>query len=201
VRRPCDPEPNFRECGAADYNPGVKIIGLSGSLRQRSFNTGLLRAAVEMAPDGVTIEIADLSQLPLYNDDVRQAGYPAPVETLRAALASADAVLFATPEYNYSVPGVLKNAIDWASRPAYQSPFFHKKCFMITLSAGAMGGVRAQGHLKQILNGMAAHVFPSQEVVVPFGNDKVEDGRFTHEPTLDFALLKLEEFSRFVRTA
>lgn len=174
------------------------LLFMVGSLRKASASRALANTIAERIGTKLPVSFADIGGLPLYNADLTD--HPE-ISVLTEQVRAADGVVFITPEYNYSVPGVLKNAIDWASRPAYQSPFFHKKCFMITLSAGAMGGVRAQGHLKQILNGMAAHVFPSQEVVVPFGNDKVEDGRFTHEPTLDFALLKLEEFSRFVRTA
>ena len=95
----------------------VRVLGISGSLRKGSFNTAALHAAQELLPEGMMLEIADISQIPLYNDDVRQAGYPPPVQTFREQIAAADALLFATPEYNFSVSGVLKNAIDWGSRP------------------------------------------------------------------------------------
>src|SRR5919199_4894467 len=96
----------------------LRVLGISGSLRRGSYNSAALRAAQELAPEGMTVEVADISEIPPYNDDVRQEqGYPGPVAKLRAQIAEADAVLFVTPEYNYSVPGVLKNAIDWASRP------------------------------------------------------------------------------------
>jgi chromate reductase len=161
----------------------VKINGLSGRLRQRSFNTGHLRAAVEMAPDGVTIEIADLSQLPLYNDDVRQAGYPAPVETLRAALASADAVLFATPEYNYSVPGVLKNAIDWASRPP-DPPLAGTPAAVMGASGGLSGTMRAQYHLRQMMVFLDVPMLTRPEVFVQKAAERFDaDGRLIHEDT------------------
>lgn len=173
------------------------LLFMVGSLRKASASKALANTIAERVGTQMRVTFADIGSLPHYDADLTD--HPE-VGRLTGQMRATDGVVFITPEYNYSVPGVLKNAIDWLSRPAYQSPFLHKKCFVISLSGGAMGGVRAQGHLKQILNGMAAHVFPSQEVIVPFGNDKVEDGRFTHEPTLEFALNKLEEFSRFVRT-
>ncbi len=98
-------------------NVPVRVLGFSGSLRKGSYNTGLLRAAAELVPDGMTLEIFDLATIPLYNGDVETAGAPEAVRQFKAAIAAADALLIATPEYNYSIPGVLKNAIDWASRP------------------------------------------------------------------------------------
>jgi len=105
---------------------------------------------------------------------------------------AADGLVFVTPEYNYSVPGLLKNAIDWASRPAFESPFVGKRCFVITTSGGALGGVRAQAHLKYILNGMLAVVFPWKEIVVTHANRKVEDGWMTDTEVLDFAQSAIE---------
>ena len=100
----------------------MKILGISGSLRENSFNTALLRTARQLAPAGMEIEIADLNGIPPYNEDVFANGFPAAVETFRGQIAAADGLLIATPEYNYSFSGVLKNAIDWASRPPEQ-PF------------------------------------------------------------------------------
>src|SRR5688500_8506690 len=98
----------------------LKVLGISGSLRKASFNTMALKAAQKLAPEGMTIEIADISQIPLYNEDLKAVGNPEPVETLRQQIKAADGVLFVSPEYNYSIPGVLKNAFDWASRPPDQ---------------------------------------------------------------------------------
>src|SRR5205814_2093404 len=99
---------------------GIKVLAICGSLRKGSYNMAALRTAIAQKPPGMTIEVADISQIPLYNEDVRQQGFPPPVETLRRQIAAADALLFACPEYNYSMSGVLKNAIDWASRPPDQ---------------------------------------------------------------------------------
>jgi len=120
----------------------VKTLGISGSLRKGSYNTAALRAALELLPDGMTLDIADISELPLYNDDVRQAGFPPAVKRLREQIAAADALLFATPEYNYSISGVLKNAIDWASRPP-DAPVLGKPCGIMGASGGLWGTARA----------------------------------------------------------
>src|SRR5437660_4905537 len=116
----------------------ARVLGISGSLRKSSFNTALLRAAQGLAPEGLTITLADIHAIPVYDEDVRTQGFPDAVAKLREAIAAADALLFATPEYNYSVSGVLKNAIDWASRPPSQ-PFAGKPMSIIGAS-GRMGG-------------------------------------------------------------
>jgi chromate reductase len=127
----------------------VNILGISGSLRRESFNTKLLRAAQSLAPEGVTIDTFDIAPIPLYNEDVRAAGFPADVARLRAQIAAADALLIVTPEYNHSVPGVLKNAIDWASRPPDQ-PFAGKPLAITGASTGLGGTAHAQYHLRQV---------------------------------------------------
>src|SRR5262245_53755628 len=103
----------------------VRVLGISGSLRKASFNTALLRAAIAQAPATLQIKVADIADIPPYNEDVRALGFPEPVAKFRDQIAASDALLIVTPEYNYSVPGVLKNAIDWASRPPNQ-PFAGK---------------------------------------------------------------------------
>jgi chromate reductase len=163
----------------------MKVIGLSGSLRRGSFNTAALGAAQELAPAGMTIEPGEIGDLPLYNDDLRAAGYPAPVERLRSQLAAADAVLFVTPEYNYSVPGVLKNAIDWASRPPNQ-PFDGKAVAIMGASPGLLGTARAQYHLRQMLVFLNAFPINKPEVFIMQANTKFDEaGRLTDETTRD----------------
>jgi chromate reductase len=127
----------------------LTFLGLCGSLRAASYNRAALRAAQELAPPDVRLETFDLAEVPVYNDDVRLKGYPPAVQELRARIKAADALLFSSPEYNYSVSGVLKNAIDWASRPPDQ-PFDGKPCAMIGASGGMLGTARAQYHLRQI---------------------------------------------------
>ncbi len=134
----------------------MHILGLAGSLRADSFNTAALRTCQSLLPSGVSLEIFDIAPIPLYNEDVYQQGFPAPVHMLREKITAADALLIATPEYNYSIPGVLKNAIDWVSRPPSQ-PFDGKPIALMSASPGALGGARSQYHLRQVfifLNGM-----------------------------------------------
>ena len=160
-----------------------KICALSGSLRKTSYNTAALRAAQELAPAGVSIEIADLSDIPLYDEDLRHEGsFPAPVMRLRAQIAAADAVLFASPEYNYSLSGVLKNAIDWASRPANQ-PFDGKAYAILGASGGVLGTSRGQWHLRQIMVGANAYGVNNPQVYIGNSAQKFDAvGRFTDEP-------------------
>ena len=113
----------------------VSVLGICGSLRKASFNLAALKTAIELKPPEMEVTIADISQIPLYNEDVRTKGFPPPVESLRQQINAADALLFACPEYNYSMSGVLKNAIDWASRPPDQ-PFAGKPAAIIGAAAG-----------------------------------------------------------------
>lgn len=126
-----------------------RILGLTGSLRRGSFNTGLLRVAQELAPDGVEIEIADITAIPLYNEDLNRDGGPAAVRALKQRVREADALLFATPEYNYSMSGVQKNLIDWLSRPLTTTPLRHKPVAMMG-AGGMFGTVRSQLALRQV---------------------------------------------------
>jgi chromate reductase, NAD(P)H dehydrogenase (quinone) len=143
----------------------LTFLGISGSLRARSFNTALLRAAMELAPAGVRIEPFSLAEIPIYNEDVRERGFPPPVEALRERIRAADALLIVTPEYNYSIPGVLKNAIDWASRPPAQ-PFDGKPMALMGASPSMMGSGRAQYHLRQSFIYLNAHILNRPELMV-----------------------------------
>ncbi|WP_375589422.1 NADPH-dependent FMN reductase [Hoeflea alexandrii] len=169
----------------------TQLLFIPGSLREASSSRATVRALVKRLDQDVTCRVADPGRLPHYNADLGQ--HPA-VEGFVAEVAAADGVVFVTPEYNYSVPGVLKNAIDWASRPAYNSVFKDKPCFIISVSGGALGGVRAQAHLKYILNGMLARPFACQEIVIPQANAKITDGHLTDEAILDFAELNMRAF-------
>ena len=166
----------------------LKLVAFCGSLRKASFNRLSLQAFVERLPAGATCETVEIGDWPLYDADLQAKGFPDKVQAAQKAMLEADGIVLVSPEYNYGISGVLKNAIDWASRPAYQSAFRGKSCFVVSVSGGAMGGVRAQAHLKYILNAMLAQVFPFQEVIVPEAPKKVIDGRFTDDPTLSFGL-------------
>jgi chromate reductase len=145
----------------------VKLLGISGSLRRDSWNTKLLRAAVDLVDDGVELELWDgLKALPPYDEDDDDA-QPEAVMRLREALAEVDAVLIATPEYNSSVPGQLKNALDWMSRPLITSPLRNKPVAVVGASTGAFGAVWAQGELRKVLTAIGARV---QEGTVALGH-------------------------------
>lgn len=160
-----------------------KILGISGSLRKGSFNTMALRAAHKLLPQGATMETAEIGNLPLYNDDVRAAGFPPVVQALREKIAAADALLIVTPEYNYSIPGVLKNAIDWASRPPEQ-PFNNKAIAIMGASPGAIGTARAQYHLRQCFVFLNGWVVNKPEVMIAAANTRFsEAGELTDENT------------------
>jgi chromate reductase len=178
--------------------PNIRILGIAGSLRQASFNRATLRAAQELAPDGMQIDSFDIAPIPLYNDDVRQQGFPPPVEDFRARIKAADGVLIVSPEYNYSIPGVLKNAIDWASRPPEQ-PFDGKPIGIMGASMGVMGAGRAQYHLRQcfvFLNGL---VMNRPEVAIPAAQNKFDAaGTLTDQPTRDFIAAHLAAFKAWV---
>jgi chromate reductase len=159
----------------------IKVLGICGSLRKGSFNKMALRVAQELVPAGMKIDVADISAFPLYNEDVRQQGFPPPVQTFRDQIAAADALLFVTPEYNYSMSGVLKNAIDWASRPPDQ-PFDGKPVAMMGASGGVLGTARAQYHLRQTC--VFLNMFPvnKPEVMIPQAQNRFDaEGRLTDE--------------------
>ena len=176
----------------------VRIVGISGSLRRGSFNSATLRAAQELAPAGMTIDVFDIAPIPAYNEDVRQQGFPPVVEDLRTRIKQADGLLLVTPEYNYSIPGVLKNAIDWASRPPEQ-PFDGKPIALMGASAGTLGTARAQYHLRQcfvFLNGL---VMNRPEVMIPGAQNKFDaDGKLTDQQTRDFIIAHLVAFKSWV---
>jgi chromate reductase len=170
----------------------LKVLALSGSLRKASINTMLLHAAREIAPTGMSIEIYDLAPIPMYNDDVRVAGYPAVVQDFRAKIAASDAILFASPEYNYSVSGVLKNAIDWASR-APAMPFDGKTAAIVGASIGAIGTARSQRDLRWIMSGLNVYVVNLPHVYVGGAAQKFDAaGKLIDQPTADFVKQLLE---------
>lgn len=170
----------------------LDVVAISGSLRRGSYNTAALRAAQELAPEGMTIEIAPIGDLPLYNADVQEQGFPAEVVALGARIAAADAVLMASPEYNYSVPGGLKNAIDWLSRLP-NPPFAGKPVALMGASMGLLGAARAQYHLRQCFVFLDAYPINKPEVFITQAHLKFDtDGRLTDEPTRGFLRKLLE---------
>lgn len=164
----------------------LRILGLCGSLRRKSFNMAALRAAGELMPAGMRLEIAEIADIPLFNQDLFDAGLPAPVQRLRAQIAAADGVLIASPEYNFSVTAPLKNAIDWASRPPDQ-PFQDRPVAIFSAAIGPLGGARVQYDLRKILVQLWAQVLPRPEVFIGMAASKFDaDGRLTDETTRKF---------------
>ena len=145
----------------------MKILGVAGSLREGSYNRSLLRAARELLPADVELAEFDIRGLPFYDGDVEAAGDPEPVVALKDAIREADALLIATPEYNRGVPGALKNAVDWASRPPLGSPLTGKPVAIIGASTGRGGTARAQEHLRSALEFSRAEVLEQPELLVP----------------------------------
>jgi len=175
------------------------ILGISGSLRTGSYNTATLRAAAEMAPAGVTFEMFDIGPIPLYNEDVHEQGFPESVVAFRKAIKAADALLIATPEYNYSVPGVLKNAIDVGSRPYGKSSFLGKPIGIVGNSPGALGGVCAVKHLQNIMPGIAGPIMGQPEIYLNGVGDAFDDkGQLTKEPVQKVLQQYIDAFAAFV---
>lgn len=161
-------------------NRTINILGLSGSLRADSYNSAALRVAQSEAPDGVTITIADLSAIPSYDQDLRDRAVPEQVSALAQQIRQADALLFATPEYNYSIPGGLKNVIDWLSREDPQ-PFAGKPAAVMSASMGLFGGVRAQYDLRRIGVFLDLHFINKPEVMIGQAHTRFSDGELTDQ--------------------
>ena len=164
----------------------MNVLGISGSLRKGSYNSMALRAAQKLAPEGMKLEIADIAGIPIYNDDVRTAGEPDAVAALKAQVRAADAVLLATPEYNFSIPGVLKNTLDWLSRPP-EPPFDGKPVAIMGASPGPVGTARVQYDLRKILVYMNTFTVNKPEVFIGAAQTKFNaQGDLTDETTAKF---------------
>ena len=152
----------------------IKIVGFTGSLRKDSFNKAALRAAAEMLPDDVELELVDLTGIPFLNEDEEAKGFPPSVVAFRGKLAAADGVLISTPKYNYSIPPVLKNALDWASR-GDEKPLFGKPTAILSVSPGMLGGARVQYHLRQVCVALNLLVLNKPEVFIGNAEEKFDD--------------------------
>ncbi len=152
----------------------IHILGLAGSLRAASRSKALLRNAERFLPEGTTLSTHDLAPIPMLNADELDPP-PESVVALREAISAADALFIATPEYNYGIPGVLKNAIDWASRPAFRSPLKDKPVAFATVTPGYVGGARVSHHLRDVLFGVRARLLPTREVLFGRSGDLFDD--------------------------
>jgi chromate reductase len=160
----------------------MRVLGITGSLRRDSYNHALLRAAAERLPAGAElVEFEGLREIPPYDSDLEEQETPASVEALRQAMREADAVLVATPEYNHSIPGVLKNALDWASRPAGQSALMGKPAAVVGASTGMFGAVWAQAETRKVLSALGGRVVEA-ELPVARAAEFYEDGHLRLPP-------------------
>ena len=164
-------------------NGKIRILGFAGSLRKASYNKAMLQAALEVLPDDALLDIFDLEGIPLFNQDFEQKP-PEKVKQFKQGIRAADAILIATPEYNYSIPGVLKNAIDWASRPHGDNAFEDKPVAIMSASGSMLGGARAQYQLRQTFVWLNMHALVRPEVIVNYADKKIDkNGRLTDEET------------------
>lgn len=153
----------------------IRIAGICGSLRKGSYNAMALEAAQAAAPEGVEIDIIRLNEVELYDADVEEQGWPPGVQRLRERVGPARAVLFATPEYNYSIPGVLKNAIDWLSRPTGKGPLYGKPAAMIGASTSLTGTARAQSHMRSVCFYNAMPLLAASEVLIYRASERFDE--------------------------
>jgi chromate reductase, NAD(P)H dehydrogenase (quinone) len=166
----------------------VRILGLSGSLRRHSYSTAVLKTLAEVLAPSASVEIFSLAGIPLYDQDKDGEHAPESVRTFKAKIAKSDGILIVTPEYNYGIPGVLKNALDWASRPAYGSVLKDKPVSIMSVSPAFTGGVRALGQLRETLAATLSPVVAGPDVVIAGAADKIGDGRLIDDAALRFAL-------------
>lgn len=176
----------------------TQLVGISGSLRKASFNTALVHAAAELVPNGTSLTVVSIDEIPLYNADLDVDGGPASVRKLKSKIDEADGIVIATPEYNYGLPGVLKNVIDWVSRPAYKSVLVGKPVATMGASPGAIGTARAQPHLRNALFGTLAEVFPHPEVLVGQAKQRFRDGVLEDEATREVVKEMLERYVAWI---
>src|SRR6185312_3304875 len=177
----------------------IRILGFAGSLRKDSFNRALLRNAVSFIPDNSSLEIFELDGIPPFNQDAEK-DMPEKVRDFKSKIRGADAILISTPEYNYSVPGVLKNAIDSASRPYGDNPFDGKPVAIMSASIGILGGARAQYHLRQIFVFLNMYPINRPEVMVTFAQDKFDSqGKLIDESTQMFLRQLIQNLINWTR--
>src|SRR5262245_45954180 len=176
------------------------VLGIAGSLRRASFNRGLVRAAAEEAPPGMEVRSFDLRDVPLYDGDLEGDALPAPVRALKQAIAAADALFLATPEYNWSLSGVLKNALDWASRPAGASVLKHKPVAVAGATGGSFGTVRAQLALRGVLASTGSYVLPDPLLHIGAARERFDtDGNLVDPETRAALRAQLEALAEWSR--
>jgi chromate reductase, NAD(P)H dehydrogenase (quinone) len=178
----------------------LTVAAFAGSLRRGSYNRALLRAALEVTPPGMKISILEIGDIPLYNGDVEAEGDPEPVARFKTAIREADGLLIATPEYNHGVPGVTKNAVDWASRPPRNAPLNSKPVAILGASPGQTGTARGQSQLRQAFEFTNSYCMAQPEILVYRAHEKFDDeGRLTDEKTREYLGKFLQAFGEWIR--
>jgi len=177
----------------------VRLIGMSGSLRAGSYSNSVLETLREKFASCAELRIYDLRPIPLYDQDFEGEKRPQPVKALLTAIAECDGLVLCAPEFNHSIPGVLKNALDWASRPAFTSVMAYKPVAIMATSRGALGGARCLEHMRVALDSMLARVVLAREVTITSSADKIRDGRLVDETSLGFACAAVEALLREIR--
>ena len=172
---------------------------MSGSLRAGSYSNAVLETLREIFADRADLEVYDLRAIPLYDQDFEGEKRPEPVKTLLSAIAECDGLVLCAPEFNHSIPGVLKNALDWASRPAFTSVMAHKPVAIMATSHGPLGGARCLEHMRAALDSMLSRVVLAREVMITSSADKIRDGRLVDENSLGFACAAVEALLREIR--
>ncbi|MGH2574276.1 MAG: NADPH-dependent FMN reductase [Ignavibacteria bacterium] len=177
----------------------LNVLGIAGSLRKNSYNKALLNAAIEVQPSNMSIQTFDIQSIPLYNSDIEEQGTPEPVKIFKQKISLADGLLIVTPEYNYSIPGVLKNAIDWASRPPSNSPLNKKPLGITGASMGLGGTIRSQLHLRQVAIFTNMMDMKRPEVFVQRAQEKFDaNGNLTDESTREHLKRFLSSFQEWI---
>jgi chromate reductase len=186
-----------------DVSTKTSILGFAGSLRKDSYNKAILRAAASLVPGDAELSIFDLEGIPPFNQDLEKEP-PEKVKDLKAKIRASEAILISTPEYNYSIPGVLKNSIDWVSRPYGDNAFEGKPVAVMGASIGTLGTARAQYHLRQCFVFLNMYPLNRPEVMVPFAHEKIDqDGKVTDQKTLELIrelLVSLVDWTLFLKT-
>jgi chromate reductase, NAD(P)H dehydrogenase (quinone) len=177
----------------------ARLIGMSGSLRSGSYSNAVLQTLREKFAGRADLEVYDLRPIPLYNQDFEGERRPEPVKALLSAIADSDGLVLCAPEFNHSIPGVLKNALDWASRPAFTSVMAYKPVTIMATSRGPLGGARCLEHLRVALDSMLSRVALAREVIISSAADKVRDGRLVDETSLGFACGAVEALLREIQ--
>ena len=181
----------------SDANP--RLFAMSGSLRRGSYSIAVLETLRDRFAGRAALTIGDLAPIPPYNQDCEGDRRPAPVKALLAAITEADGLVLCAPEFNHSIPGVLKNALDWASRPAFASVMAYKPVAIMATSRGPLGGARCLEHMRVALDSMLARLTLAREVTIASIADKIRDGRLVDEASLGFACAAIEALLREIR--